>query len=455
MKKPIIAIIALLLFMLPVSGALGNWAPAIRINGELRNFTPPAQITNQRVMVPLRFVMEDQALQGSVLWNGDTRQVQVTCMGKNFVFGIGSTGVWVDGKLYQLDSAPYIYQNRTYLPLRFFAENLGGVVSWNSVRGEAAIQFKDGVQPPPKVFAYYYWGGWEELQQNAGLFTDVALRWFETNSQGDLFYEYQDNYPKVLAHLRQRGIKTHASVVFMDKDGLHTLLSDPQRRARLIARLKDEVNINSYDGVNIDFEFIPAADGAYFTAFLRELKKQLGPDKELSVAVFARTATDKWPTAYDYARIGEIVDDVVIMSYDYHYKTSSAGAVAPLWWVEDVIQYMRIQARIPADKLLIGMATYGYDWGSGVNTTTVTRERLAQVSSRYRVAANYDQATHSPYYIYTDANQVRHQIWLENEISLGKKLDLVKEYGLGGISFWRIGNGFTDLYDLLEKDPVW
>ncbi|MEQ8201517.1 MAG: glycosyl hydrolase family 18 protein, partial [Syntrophomonadaceae bacterium] len=139
----------------------------------------------------------------------------------------------------------------------------------------------------------------------------------------------------------------------------------------------------------------------------------------------------------------------------YHYQTSAAGAVAPLWWVEDVIQYMRTQARIPAGKLLIGMATYGYDWGQGGAATTVTRERLAQVSSRYRVAANYDSASHSPFYTYTDADQVRHQIWLENELSLSRKLDLVKQYGLGGISFWRIGNGFDDLYNLLEKNPGW
>lgn len=455
MRKIITAIFAFLLFIVPSSVALGNWSPAIRINGQVRDLTPPAQIVNQRIMVPLRFVAEDGALQGSVLWNGAARQVDVTCMGRSFQFQIGSTGVLVDGRLYQLDSAPYIYQNRTYLPLRFFAENLGGVVTWNGARGEVAIEFKNDRQPAPKVFAYYYWGGFPELKEKAALFTDVALRWFETDSQGDLFYEFEDNYGQVLSFLRQQGIKTHASVVFMDKEGLHALLSSPQRRANLIAQLGSRVKQDGYDGVNIDFEFIPAADGANFTLFLKELKSQLGPGKELSAAVFARTAQDNWATAYDYPRIGEIVDDVVVMTYDYHYQTSAAGAVAPLWWVEDVIQYMRTQARIPAGKLLIGMATYGYDWGQGGAATTVTRERLAQVSSRYRVAANYDSASHSPFYTYTDADQVRHQIWLENELSLSRKLDLVKQYGLGGISFWRIGNGFDDLYNLLEKNPGW
>jgi spore germination protein YaaH len=29
------------------------------------------------------------------------------------------------------------------------------------------------------------------------------------------------------------------------------------------------------------------------------------------------------------------------MAYDYHYKTSPAGPVAPLWWVEDVVSYLK------------------------------------------------------------------------------------------------------------------
>ncbi len=454
MQKVIITIFAFVLLIVPASAALGNWTPTVRINGELQQFDPGCQIVNQRIMVPLRFVIEGECLQGSVLWNGDARQVNVTCMGRNFEFRIGSSGVLIDGKLYQLDSPPYIYQNRTYLPLRFFAENLGGKVTWNSSQREASIFFGSSPANSHRVFAYYYWGGFPELQENADLFSDVALRWFETNSQGDLFYEYQDNYSQVLSFLKQRGIKAHASVVFMDKDGLHALLSSPARRSHLIDQLCAQVQKNSYDGVNIDFEFIPAADSGCFTAFLQELSNRLDNNKELSVAVFARTAADKWPTAYNYRQIGQIADRVVVMSYDYHYKTSGAGAVAPLWWVEDVINYMRSNAGIPASKLLIGMATYGYDWANGLNTTTVTEQKLEQLSSRYRLNAHYDPASSSPYYTYTDSSQVSHQIWLENERSLDEKLQLVKNNDLGGISFWRIGNGFEDLYNLLERDPL-
>jgi len=115
---------------------------------------------------------------------------------------------------------------------------------------------------------------------------------------------------------------------------------------------------------------------------------------ELSVAVFARTETDKWATPYQYAEIGKIADKVVVMSYDYHYKTSSAGAVAPLWWVENVCDYMT--ARIPKEKILLGMATYGYDWSSNGTAQTITSSKMTALQSKYSVAEHFDTASQSP-----------------------------------------------------------
>jgi len=429
-----------------------DWSPGIKIDGQLRVFNPPCQIVNGRTMVPLRFVIEDPVLQGTVGWDGNNSKVTVTCQGQNFEFKIGSSTVLVNGTARTLDSAPYIFQDRTYLPLRFLAENLGGIVTWNDALGQVNVIFNKSAASEPAVFAYYYSGGFSELQANANLFSDVALRWFETDADGDLFYEYQDNYTQVLNLLDKNGIKKHASVVFMDKAGLHTLLSSPNRRANLINQLYNRVQNSNYDGVNIDFEFISASDSDYFTTFLRELKNRLGPNKELSVAVFARTSSDNWSTGYDYQSIGEIADRIVVMSYDYCYSTSAAGPVAPLWWVNDVVDYMLHTAQIPPAKLLLGVATYGYNWGSGQNGTTVTLVKLNSLRNNYQVNEYFDTASMSPYYTYTDGNGLTHKIWLENERSLAEKLKVAVNNNLGGISFWRIGNGFDDLYNLLAKN---
>ncbi|KUG04480.1 putative peptidoglycan hydrolase yvbx, not involved in spore germination [hydrocarbon metagenome] len=419
--------------------------PGISINGELREISPPAVIKNDRTMVPVRFIVEDELLQGEVYWDGKQQKVAMNCRGKYIEFFIGSSYARVDGQTLRFDTAPYIYQDRTYVPLRFLVEALGASVSWNSQACRVNIQFDYS----PRVFAYYYYSSGKELNDNIRYFTDIAFRWYETNEYGHLSYEYKDDYQAVLDLVSRHNVKTHASVVLMDSSKLHQLLSNSQNRKMLIGNLMDQVNKYGYDGVNIDFEFINAGDAAHFTTFLKELKAVLGAEKELSAAVFARTESDQWPTGYEYAKIGQIADQVVVMAYDYHYKTSSAGAVAPLWWVEKVVDYMT--ARIPAHKIMLGMATYGYDWSSNGSAQTITAEKLAGIKEKYQVTEHFDSKSMSPYYTYSDEYKNSHEIWMENERSLKGKLDKATGARLGGISFWRIGNGFYDLYQLLGK----
>ncbi|NLV22795.1 MAG: hypothetical protein GXY49_12585 [Syntrophomonadaceae bacterium] len=435
------------MFLFAGSGTLSaHTGPAIKIDGQPRMFDPSCQIVDGRTMIPIRYVIEDPALQGSVEWNAETAEVSIVCRDKHFVFRIASHTVSIDGEYINLDVAPYIYQSRTYIPLRFLMEQLSARVTWNAVVREVSINFNPAKS---EVFAYYYYRSFDEFKENADSITDVALRWFETNADGDLFYEYQDDYDKILQFARDNNIKTHASVVFMDKVGMHALLSDPGRRQYLIAQLCEQVKQSKYDGVNIDFEFLGQGDRDNFTRFLQELKQSLGTDKQLSVALFACTKPQSWLAGYDYAAIGEIADRVVIMAYDYSYKTSPAGPVAPLWWVQDVVSYLK--TIIPAEKLLLGLPTYGYDWGEGISTTTVTAKRLQGLKSQYKLTESFDEASMSPYYSYVDHSGVNHRIWLENRASLQAKLDVARSHNLAGVSFWRIGNGFTELYDLLAE----
>ena len=443
-KKCILLIFTLMIMFLPPGSALAYENVNISINGESRSFSPSAQLVGGRTMVPIRFIVEDKALQGQVSWEPTGSKVIIECQGKTFEFAIGSRRVVVNGVTSSMDVAPYIYNNRTFVPLRFIAENLGAVVGWRASSRQVTINFDQH----ERVFAYYY-RNFDELKNNAGLFDDVAFRWFETNGNGDLFYEYDDDYAGRLAFAHSHGIKCHASVVFMDKAGLHQLLSNPANRTRLVNNLVTRVNKDGSDGVNIDFEFIPADDAGLFTTFLAELKSALG-DKTLSAAVFARTSQDKWATGYDYDGIGKVADLVVVMAYDYSYTTSAAGPVAPLWWVREVTAYMT--AHMPAAKILLGIPTYGYDWSPGLSTSTVTLSKLNSIKAKYQVNERFDTASMSPCYTYTDSNGNSHQIWLENQRSLQEKWNVAVENDLAGISFWRIGNGFTDLYNVIETN---
>lgn len=92
---------------------------------------------NNRTMLPIRFVAE--ALGARVDW--DANQQKVTIVRDTLVIEIflNSDVAFVNGQPVQLDAPAFAENNRTYLPLRFVAENLGAVVEWDSATQTVTI----------------------------------------------------------------------------------------------------------------------------------------------------------------------------------------------------------------------------------------------------------------------------------------------------------------------------
>ena len=86
-------------------------------------------IRNDRTMLPTRFVAE--ALGASVEWDEAAQKVTITKENTVIEITIGSNIAFVNGMEVILDSPAFIENSRTYLPLRFIAENLGAEVEWN------------------------------------------------------------------------------------------------------------------------------------------------------------------------------------------------------------------------------------------------------------------------------------------------------------------------------------
>ncbi len=86
-------------------------------------------IVHDRTMLPARFVAEN--LGAKVEWDeADGGVVTITGESVVIVLHIGRDTATVNGKDIVLDSPPFIENDRTYTPLRFIAEHLGASVEW-------------------------------------------------------------------------------------------------------------------------------------------------------------------------------------------------------------------------------------------------------------------------------------------------------------------------------------
>lgn len=94
-------------------------------------------IKNSRTMLPIRIVAEN--LGAYVGWNNDLRKVTIEKTGMIIEIFIDSAYAKVNGRTVILDSPAFIQNDRTYLPVRFIAENLGATVLWDDYSRDVVI----------------------------------------------------------------------------------------------------------------------------------------------------------------------------------------------------------------------------------------------------------------------------------------------------------------------------
>ncbi|MBO4898049.1 MAG: InlB B-repeat-containing protein [Clostridia bacterium] len=85
-------------------------------------------IRNDRTMLPARFIAEN--LGAEVSWDNEARKVIITKDKTKIEIIIDSSAAYLNGEEVTLDSPAFIENDRTYTPLRFIAEALGAKVNW-------------------------------------------------------------------------------------------------------------------------------------------------------------------------------------------------------------------------------------------------------------------------------------------------------------------------------------
>ena len=134
-------------------------------------------------------------------------------------------------------------------------------------------------------------------------------------------------------------------------------------------------------------------------------------------------------------------------------------AVSPINEVRKVLNYA--VTVIPRQKILMGMPNYGYDWTlpfvKGTAARSITNTEAVELAAKVGAVIQYDYTAQAPYFHYYDSQGRRHVVWFEDARSIDAKLRLVKEYGLGGVSYWTINSYFPQnwlvqqsLYDVTK-----
>lgn len=299
------------------------------------------------------------------------------------------------------------------------------------------------------AFTTYYYpedkSSYNQMVENTSSINNIATDTYTIDNKGNL----SGNVPKEqIAYANDNKIKPLAMITNkFNADLAKTLLENPANRKLLINNILNTLKTNNYKGVNIDFENVYYYDRDYYTSFLKELYEELNPKGfTVTASVPAKIKDDSkapWVGAYDYKEIAKYTDEVILMTYDEHSLDGAAGPVASINWVKSVIKYA--SSNIPTSKIVLGVASYGYDWSSK-GSKAYGIDAIYKLAETNNAEIKWNDAYKSPFFNYKDKAGVSHTVWFENSTSLSYKLDIVNDNNLAGIAIWRLG---------LENEDYW
>ncbi|MBI4496419.1 MAG: hypothetical protein HY689_00750 [Chloroflexi bacterium] len=271
----------------------------------------------------------------------------------------------------------------------------------------------------------------------------VSPYWYRVDGQGNLVstLEAADrNRDAVAALARRHGVKLVPMIKnSVDRADFHAVLADPALRSQTVDRLVALAVEHGYDGIHIDFEDINPEDRPHLTAFMAALAPALRARGKLvtqAVAAKPRNLTTGWAGPYDYAALAPHNDLVVLMAYGY--GTGRPQPTAPYAWVEGSVAFAASQ--MGPEKVLLGVAWYGYDWNLTAGGVTSLRwSDAARLIETYRPQVRWDPEQETSTFRY-EADGQAHEVWFENARSVDARLDLVFKYGLAGAAGWRLGH---------------
>ncbi|MDT8715204.1 glycoside hydrolase family 18 protein [Clostridium sp. 19966] len=238
---------------------------------------------------------------------------------------------------------------------------------------------------------------------------------------------------------------TNISGAGFDTTLINNIMTSDSLQKTLINNILSTIKSKGYYGVIVDFERISPANRQAYNNFLRKLTDALHPRYSVATALAPKTydiTEGAWHGAHDYKAHGQIVDFVIIMTYEWGWSGGPPMAVAPINEVRKVITYA--VSVIPPKKIMMGIPLYGYDWTlpympGGEFAKSIGYVEAVQIAAQNRAAINYDRKSASPYFNYYDKNRAEHVVWFEDARSLFEKYKLINQFGLRGASFWALG----------------
>lgn len=230
-----------------------------------------------------------------------------------------------------------------------------------------------------------------------------------------------------------------------NSSAVHKLLSSPKNRSKVIDLLIQTLEQYHLQGINIDLEELHENTDETLISFMQELYTKFHAKNLLVSQDVAALNED-----YNLKELSKYNDYMILMAYDEHFSTSSVGPVASQDWLETVLQ--DFTEKVPAQKAILGLGTYGYDWSKGYEAETISYEEGLSTAEEAEATVVFDTNSYNSHFSYTDDNDLKHEVWFTDAATTFNAIRTAEDYGVAGTAIWRLGTEDERMWQFYTND---
>ncbi|WP_410772302.1 glycosyl hydrolase family 18 protein [Fontibacillus sp. BL9] len=236
-------------------------------------------------------------------------------------------------------------------------------------------------------------------------------------------------------------------------------LSSFENRMTTILQMLHYAKLYDLDGINIDYENVYTKDGPNLTQFMRELRPlAMEYGLVVSIDVTPKSNSEMWSAFLDRRALSETVDYIVLMAYDEHWAASPvAGSVASLPWVRSSVTRIIEEDGVSPDQLILGIPLYTRVWTetveegqTKVKSKAIGMKKAEEIIKEKKLTPKLSEETGQNYVEYKEDGALK-RIWLEDAVSLNRRVDLAQSLDLAGVATWTRGFASEQAWEVLKE----
>lgn len=290
------------------------------------------------------------------------------------------------------------------------------------------------------------------LQKHIGKLNMVLPEWLFIDPKADTLvvkvdstaFNFIKKYPVKILPILSNVDYTLSNGTFSGAS-LHRIFHSPEKKLRLMNAIVRVLEQYKFQGVNIDFEELTEDGDEPMIEFAKQLHEKL---KEKSFLLTQDITPDN--EDFNIPELAKYNDYLFLMAYDQHYSVSNPGPVSEQQWIEKSLD--KAAQEIPSDKIILGMAAYGYDWPAGHEGTPVTYQKAIANANIYKQEINFDNHTYNNHYSYADEVGIKHDVYFADAATNFNVMRFADDYGTAGTALWRMGAEDERIWTFYDRD---